>query len=96
MKIISWNTRDLNSIKKKRVVKDFLYLKNPNVVLLQETKKESCDRRFVGRVWKVRNKQWVILPASRALGEVVIFWDVLRFKCLEVVLGSFSIIVKLE
>ena len=50
MKIISWNTRGLGSIKKRRVIKDFLCLENPDVVLLQETKRESCDRRFVGSV----------------------------------------------
>ena len=50
MKIISWNTRGLGSIKKRRVIKDFLCLENPDVVLLQETKRESCDQRFVGSV----------------------------------------------
>ena len=50
----------------------------------------------MSRVWKVRNKQWAILLASEALGGVVIFWDVLRFKCLEVVLRSCFITIKLE
>ncbi|RVW47845.1 hypothetical protein CK203_092926 [Vitis vinifera] len=31
-------------------------------------KKENCDRRFVGSVWTVRNKDWVALPASGASG----------------------------
>ena len=50
MKIISWNTRGLGSKKKRMVVKDFLRLQNPDVVMLQETKGEVCDRRFVGSV----------------------------------------------
>ena len=41
MKIISWNTRGLGSTKTRRVVKDFLHLENPNVVMFQETKKRS-------------------------------------------------------
>ena len=57
MKIISWNTRGLGSRKKRMVVKDFLWLQNPDVVILQETKGEVCDRRFVGSVWSVRNKE---------------------------------------
>ena len=57
MEIISWNIRGIGSKKKKRVVKDFLCLENPNVVLLQETKRKSRDRRFVSTVWRVRNKQ---------------------------------------
>ena len=50
MKIISWNTRGLGSRKKRRVVKDFLRLENPDVVIFQETKREECDRKFVGSV----------------------------------------------
>ena len=50
MKIISWNTRGLGSRKKQRVVKDFLQLENPDVVMFQETKREVCDRKFVGGV----------------------------------------------
>ncbi|RVW62759.1 hypothetical protein CK203_060220 [Vitis vinifera] len=41
-----WNTRGLGSKKKRRVVKDCLCHENPNVVMLQETKRESCDRRL--------------------------------------------------
>ena len=50
MKIISWNTRGLGSRKKQRMVKDFLQLENPDVVMFQETKREVCDRKFVGGV----------------------------------------------
>ena len=50
MKIINWNTRGLGSRKKQRVVKDFLRLENLNSVMFQETKREVCDRKFVGSV----------------------------------------------
>ena len=50
MKIISWNTKGLGSRKKRRVVKDFLRLENPDVVMFRETKRDVCDRRFVGSV----------------------------------------------
>ncbi|RVW24904.1 putative ribonuclease H protein [Vitis vinifera] len=60
----SWNVRGLGSRNKRRMVKDFLRSENPDVVMIQETKKEKCDRRFVGSVWTVRNKDWVALPAS--------------------------------
>ena len=96
MKIISWNTRGLGSRKKRRVVKDVLCHENPTIILLQETIRESCDRRFVCNVWRIRNKEWAVLLASGASGGVAILWDALRFKCTEVVLGSFSVTVKLE
>ena len=36
------------------MVKDFLRSENPDVVMIQETKKVECDRRFVGSVGTVR------------------------------------------
>ncbi|XP_059067401.1 uncharacterized protein LOC131858236 [Cryptomeria japonica] len=38
MKITSWNVRGLSAPNKKRLVKRFLYIHNPDVLLLQETK----------------------------------------------------------
>ncbi|RVX04307.1 Beta-arabinofuranosyltransferase RAY1 [Vitis vinifera] len=94
MKIISWNVRGLGSRNKRRMVKDFLRSENPDVVMIQETKKEICDRRFVGSVWTARNKDWVALPASGASGGILIIWDSKNLRREEVVLGSFSISVK--
>ena len=94
MKIISWNMRGLGSRKKRRVVKDFLRLQNPDVVMLQETKREVCDRRFVGSVWSVRNKEWVALLACGASGGILIIWDSKKMSSEDVVIGSFSVSVK--
>ena len=71
MKIINWNTRGLGSRNKRRVVKYFLRSENPDVVMIQETKKK-CDRKFVGSVWTVRTKDWVALPTYGASGGILI------------------------
>ena len=94
MKIISWNTKDLGSKKKRRVVKDFLRSEKSDVVMIQETKKAECDRRFVGGVWTTRNKDWAALPASGASGGILIIWDSKKLRREEVVLGSFSVSIK--
>ena len=94
MKIISWNVRGLGSSNKRRVIKDFLRSENPDVVMIQETKKEKCDRRFVSSVWMVRNKDWVVLPACGASGGILFIWGSKKLCKEEVVLGSFSISVK--
>ena len=94
MKIISWNTRGLGSRKKRRVVKDFLRLENPDVMIFQETKREVCDIRFVGSVWSVRNKEWDALPACGASGGILIIWDSKKLSSEEVVIGYFSVSVK--
>ena len=94
MKIISWNVRGLGSSNKRRVIKDFFRLEKPDVVMIQETKKEKCDRRLVGSVWTVRNKDWDFLPACGASGGILFIWDSKKLSKEEVVLGSFSISVK--
>ena len=96
MKIINWNTRGLGSRNKRRVVKDFLRLENPDVVMIQETKKEKCDRRFVGSVWTVRNKDWAAIPACGASGGILIIWDSKKLHSEEVVIGSFSVPIKFD
>ena len=94
MKIINWNTKGLGSRQKRRMVKDFLRLENPDVVMIQETKKMECYRRFVGSIWMVRNKEWAAFPASGASGGILIIWDSNKLRSEEVVIGSFSISVK--
>ena len=54
------------------MVKDFLRLENLYVVMIQETKRMVCDKRFVGSVWTIRNKEWATLPACGALGGILI------------------------
>ncbi|RVW28582.1 Retrovirus-related Pol polyprotein from transposon RE2 [Vitis vinifera] len=57
---------------------------------IKETKKEKCDRRFVGSVWTVRNKDWVVLRRVGLQG-ILFIWDSKKLCKEEVVLGSFSI-----
>ncbi|RVW50855.1 putative mitochondrial protein [Vitis vinifera] len=68
-KILSWNTRGLGSRKKRRTVRRFLSTQNPDVVMLQETKREIWDRRLVSSIWKGKSLDWVALPACGARGD---------------------------
>ncbi|GMP84597.1 hypothetical protein CsSME_00038064 [Camellia sinensis var. sinensis] len=61
MKIISWNVRGLGSQKKRSVIKDFLRSHQPDIVVLQESKVQVCDRRFMQSLWGVRHRRWVCL-----------------------------------
>ncbi|RVW37825.1 hypothetical protein CK203_087878 [Vitis vinifera] len=82
--------------KKRRTVRRFLSTQNPDVVMLQETKREIWDRRLVSSIWKGKSLDWVALPACGASGGIVILWDSVKFNCSEKVLGSFSVTVKLN
>ena len=96
MNILSWNIRGLGSKKKMRNVRRFLSSQNPNVVMLQDTKREIWDKRFVSSVWKGRSMECAALPTCGASGGIVIMWDSNKFKCTEKVLRSFSVTVKLN
>ena len=76
------------------MVKDFLRLENPDVVMIQETKKMECNRRFVDSVWTVRNKEWAAFPACRASVGILIIWDSKKLHSEKVVIGSFSVSIK--
>ncbi|RVW96870.1 putative ribonuclease H protein [Vitis vinifera] len=64
----------LGSRKKRRTVRRFLSTQNPDVVMLQETKREIWDRRLVSSIWKGKSLAWVALPACGASGGIVILW----------------------
>ncbi|RVW99862.1 Transposon TX1 uncharacterized 149 kDa protein [Vitis vinifera] len=51
--------------------------------MLQETKRETWDRRFVSSVWKGKRLEWAALPACGASGGIVILWDSSKFECTE-------------
>ncbi|RVX07687.1 hypothetical protein CK203_021949 [Vitis vinifera] len=87
MKILSWNTRGLGSRKKRRTVRRFLSTQNPDVVMLQETKREIWDRRFVSSVWKGRSWSGLLFLLVGLRGDCDL-WDSIKFKCTEKVLGS--------
>ncbi|RVW19586.1 hypothetical protein CK203_115950 [Vitis vinifera] len=61
---------------------------------IKETKKVECDRRFVGSVWSVKNKEWVALQACKVSGGILIIWDSNKLRSEEVVIGSFSVSIK--
>ena len=43
MKIMPWNVRGVGSLRKRGIIKDYLNRINPDIVMLQETKKEEMD-----------------------------------------------------
>ena len=54
------------------MVKDFLHHETLDIVMLQETKGEICDKRFAGSLRIDKNKDCASLPTCGPLGEVLI------------------------
>ena len=55
MKIVSWNTRGLNDSSKRAALKKFIKNCNPNVVIIQESKKDTVNSVFIKSLWSSKD-----------------------------------------
>ena len=96
MKILSGNIRGSGFPTKQRAIKKVICKVNPDLVVLQEVKRESIDKTFMASIWRSRFKAWVVLPAIGRSGGILIIWDVRSLKVKESLVGEFSILVLVE
>ena len=96
MKIITWNIRGSGSVDKCRSIKRLLCRVNPDVVVLQEVKKDVANRKLIGSLWKSRFKQWVLLPAVGKAGGILVIWDVRSVRVIDNLIGDFLVSVLIE
>ena len=90
MKILSWNIRGGGSSLKRRAIKETICKANPDIIVLQETKREEVSKSFVGSIWRSRFKEWIVLPAIGTAGGILIMWDVRWVDIKDSLLGEFS------
>ena len=74
MKLISWNIRGLNSLRKGRLLKNMLMQEKPTILFLQETK---CNSLVLE---KIAAKAWpgglvTAVDAQGASGGLAVLWD---------------------
>ena len=93
MKILSWNIRGSGSLMKKIAIKKVICKINPDLVVLQEVKRELIDRTFVASIWRSRFKEWVVLPSIDRSGGILVMWDVRTVTIKETLVGDFSVSV---
>ena len=79
MKILTWNIRGCGSCNR-RTIKKVICKNNSDLVVLREVKKELIDRAFVASIWRLRFKEWVVLPSIGRSGYILIIWDVRSVK----------------
>ena len=68
----------------------------PDIVTIQETKKETIDRKMVGSIWSFRFREWAFLPSEGRSGGILVMWDSRTVRGVEVLLGAYSVSVKLS
>ena len=96
MKIITWNIRGSGSSEKRRIIKRLLCRVNPDLVVLQEVKKEVVDRQLIGNLWKSRFKEWLLLPSVGRAGGILVIWDVRSVRVIDSLIGEFSVSILVE
>ncbi|KAL6343073.1 hypothetical protein AAG906_017885 [Vitis piasezkii] len=67
-----WNVRGLGSRNKRRVVKDFFRLENPNVVMIQETKREVCEG--LKYIKELENERGLVLKNAESITEEILLY----------------------
>ena len=57
-------------------MKEAICKANPDIVVLQEIKKEEVNRSLVKSIWRSRFKELLVFPAIGSAGGILIMWDV--------------------
>ena len=86
LRMVSWNVRGLNDLRKRLVVRNLLQEWNCDVVCLQETK-------LVGVLWSCPYVDLVALDVDQTTSGVLMVWDRRVLEKLEVMVGLFSVSV---
>ena len=80
MKLVSWNIRGLSSGLKEKIVKSFVESHRVDMILLQESKLNSCNYGRVQRLWAADDFDWEWQPAVGNAGGLLMIWDTKAFK----------------
>ena len=96
MKIVSWNTRGLNSPSKRVQIKNLLSRYLPDFVILVETKLTVITKKIVKSLWSSISIKWRSLSATGNSGGIIIMWDDLRFNVTDFIEGSSSLSIKIN
>ncbi|KAJ1280718.1 hypothetical protein BS78_04G254000 [Paspalum vaginatum] len=72
--ILIWNVRGLNRKARWDSVRSLVNSVNPDIVCLQETKKEAISVHMVLSTLGSEFGQFVVLPADRTRGGMLVAW----------------------
>nr|KYP70042.1 hypothetical protein KK1_009250 [Cajanus cajan] len=80
MKILSFNIRGLGGRLKVVEVRNLVRSENVDMVCLQETKKESVDKKLCASLWGADDFEWAFYPSEGRSGGIVSIWKTSIFK----------------
>lgn len=92
---MTWNVRGLGGIEKHRAVKECIRKYKPNLVVLQEMKKEKIIPLLIRSTLGCNLFSWTEIPACGSAGGILVAWDPSVVKKTDELVGGFSISLKL-
>lgn len=96
MIVLSWNVKGLGGVEKRRLVKEAIKSCNPNVVVIQETKKEELSGRLVRWILGPDLVEWCVVPMVGIVGGILCAWNPSSVSHSDKWIGSYSISVSLK
>jgi hypothetical protein len=88
-KILSWNVRGLNEVKKRLRVRRLLRQWKVDIVCLQETKLERIMHGLVRSLWGCPYLEWSYVASIGASGGILLLWDRRVVSKVDVCQGNF-------
>lgn len=93
MNIISYNVRGLGRGVKWAAIRRMVRKEQADMLCIQETKKENCDKSLCRALWGDINVQWEMQPASNTAGGILVLWNEKAFKLQSKVIGTVFIML---
>lgn len=95
-RIISWDVKGLWSPRKNFSIKEVLRKYKADVIKMQETKKQSINKKCLQTLWGVRGPNWVFTPADGSAGGMFFPWKYDFYELISMEYGIYSLSVKLS
>ena len=91
LRMLLWNVRGLNDLRKRDVFKFFLRDWRCDLICLQETKLEVVSLSVIRSLWGNFSIGFVFLKVIGASGGIIVMWDKSTFNLVSYSQGEFSI-----
>lgn len=75
-------------------LKKLLQNQCPDVVLMQETKREHFDNSFIKLLWSSKEIGWSFVESLGKSGDIIIMWYERKISVVEFLQGGYSLSVK--
>lgn len=91
LNIISWNVQSLRNFRRRGVVKRWIAVHKPDLIVFQETLVETFSDSIVSQIWGGKANSWLALDSIGRSCGILIIWNPNKLEMLNHIIGTFSI-----